>query len=847
MITRGPKHLDFRIALARCVIGFERAWAALLWPLLIAGTLAALVFSGLLPRLPDAARLAILGATGLGLLIALRPLFRLRWPARFEAMRRIEEHSGLRHRPVSGLDDRLAGNPGDGLQEAIWEEHRLRQLRAARAVTVGPPRSAWRDIDGRALRVPVGLALAASLLLGPGDPRSNIADMIAIAAPPPAVQLVMDAWLKPPAYTARPPVLLTSPAMVERLKTEPEIIVPENAVLTLRITNAAQPAVTFHEPTGSGAAGAEAGGLASTTKFENGLFQSETKLTRPVLVRVRDGATDVATWQIALIPDTPPAASFTETPSGDSSGGLTVKWKAADDYGVTGITSELSLADEQDGGLGFSGNGIFLFDPPRVPVTLRRGNAKEETGTTTADVAEHPWAGFMVEMVLTARDAAGHSADSATATFRLPERLFTRPLAKALVEQRRRLILDPDAHGEVEQLLAALLVYPVGLIDNSGTHIAIASVASRLRASAGQDDIDEAIRMLWQIAVGIEDGTAANAKAELEALRKELERALAEGAPPERIAELMDKLRGALDRYLQSMMEETQKRMQQGGLDRNQPMQQGQPISPQDLKKMLDMIEKLAQSGANDAAKDLLAQLDQILRNLQPGMNAQQMPPQGDSPLGKMLDQLSELMRRQQQLMDDTQRMPMQGEGDPFNNDPGQQSGEKRGQGPGQGDLAERQRNLGQMLRELLDLFRQNGVEAPQSFGEAGENMEGAEGALGEGDRDGALGQQGEALAKLREGAQGLAQQMMRQGQNQGQGQPGMPGRHGEARGDHDPLGRPMPRRGEDFGPERNMLPSEQALRRAREILDMLRSRANEAELPRIERDYIDRLLRGLY
>lgn len=121
----------------------------------------------------------------------------------------------------------------------------------------------------------------------------------------------------------------------------------------------------------------------------------------------------------------------------------------------------------------------------------------------------------------------------------LPERLFTRPLAKALVEQRRRLILDPDAHGEVEQLLAALLVYLVGLIDNSGTHIAIASVASRLRASAGQDDIDEAIRMLWQIAVGIEDGTAANAKAELEALRKELERALAEGAPPERIAELM--------------------------------------------------------------------------------------------------------------------------------------------------------------------------------------------------------------------------------------------------------------------------------------------------------------------
>jgi hypothetical protein len=106
------------------------------------------------------------------------------------------------------------------------------------------------------------------------------------------------------------------------------------------------------------------------------------------------------------------------------------------------------------------------------------------------------------------------------------------------------------------------------------------------------------------------------------------------------------------------------------------------------------------------------------------------------------------------------------------------------------------------------------------------------------------LGQQGDALSKLREGAQGLAQQMMQQGQ----GQQGSQGRHGEARGDQrDPLGRPMPQRGEDLGPDENMLPSELAIRRAREILDMLRSRANEADLPRIERDYIDRLLRGLY
>ena len=48
----------------------------------------------------------------------------------------------------------------------------------------------------------------------------------------------MDAWLKPPAYTGKPPMLLTSPAMAERLKTEPEITVPDKSVLSLRITGA---------------------------------------------------------------------------------------------------------------------------------------------------------------------------------------------------------------------------------------------------------------------------------------------------------------------------------------------------------------------------------------------------------------------------------------------------------------------------------------------------------------------------------------------------------------------------------------------------------------------------------
>ena len=840
MIEAGSKHLKRKIALARAAIAFERVWAALLWPLVIACAGLAAIFSGVLPNLPEVVRLGGLLAMALGFLFSLKDLFRVAWPSRYEAMRRIEAKSGLSHRPVTGLDDQLAGPEADELQQAIWEEHKLRQLKAAREVQVGTPQSRWRLLDARALRVPAALALVAAVLLGPGDPGQQLVQAVRLSSPQAAPQLVMDAWLKPPAHTAKPPILLTSAAMVERLKAEPEILVPEDSVLTLRITNAAQPSLSFHEILEDGSAGPDVAGLSPKSKFENGLFQSETLLTRPAMAVVKDGGSIVAQWPITLIPDAPPVVNVVGTPAGDSSGALTFDWKASDDYGVSSITTDISLADEQDDGIGFSGNGIFLFEAPKVPISVR-GGAKDEDGTATADVAEHPWAGFFVEMTLTARDAAKHEGTSGTVRFRLPERYFTKPLARALIEQRRELILEPDNAPEVEEMLGLILTYPEGLIENSGTHVAIAMVTSRLRAARSDADIGEAIKQLWQIAVGIEEGLMSNVRAELDALREELERALAEGAPPERIAELMDKLRDAMNRYMQSMAEEAQRRMEQGGLDPNQSMQQqqqGQTITPQDLQKMLDMIEKLAESGANDAARDLLSQLDEILRNMQPGMNAQQMPQQGDSPIGEMLDQLSDLLRQQQQLMDDTQRMQQEGE----EGEEGEQGGQPRpGRSPG--DLADRQQGLGQMLDQLMRQFGQNGMDAPESFGEAGENMQGAQGSLRQGDREGALGEQGQALDNLRRGAQSLAQQMMQQGQ----GQQGSQGRTGEARGDTDPLGRPMPQRNEDYGPDKDMLPSELAIRRAREILEMLRSRASEPELPRLERDYIDRLLRGLY
>jgi len=200
---------------------------------------------------------------------------------------------------------------------------------------------------------------------------------------------------------------------------------------------------------------------------------------------------------------------------------------------------------------------------------------------------------------------------------------------------------------------------------------------------------------------------------------------------------------------------------------------------------------------------------------------AQQGGQQGDSATTEMLNELSELMRRQQELMDQTQRMPG-GESGPLDqegDDPGNRSGNMGSEG-----LAGEQGNIGRMLEQFM-----------KQLGQLGE----AEQSLQQREREQALGAQGEALNQLRAGAQDMARQIQQQGQN---GQDNT-GREGEARGEtHDPLDS-----GDNFGPKENMLPSELAIRRAREILELLRSRANTPDLPRIDKDYIDRLLRGLY
>src|SRR5882757_8075704 len=128
-----PKGLVARVELARWALLWERFWPECAIALAVLGIfLVAALFDlpSLVPGWLHAAGLTILAAL---LAVALWQAFRaLRVPDATAARRRIEAASGLTHRPLAAIADRLVGGADDPVATALWDAHRRRMAEQAR-------------------------------------------------------------------------------------------------------------------------------------------------------------------------------------------------------------------------------------------------------------------------------------------------------------------------------------------------------------------------------------------------------------------------------------------------------------------------------------------------------------------------------------------------------------------------------------------------------------------------------------------------------------------------------------------------------------------------------------------
>jgi uncharacterized protein (TIGR02302 family) len=486
-----------------------------------------------------------------------------------------------------------------------------------------------------------------------------------------------------------------------------------------------------------------------------------------------------------------PVIAFAAKPSVTERGAVKFAFKASDDYAVTSAKVVLRPHDKHGA---------------PITVDLALAPAKKIDQATYSDLTGHPYAGLMVDAQLEARDGAGQTGVSKIVTFRLPERVFTDPLARALIEQRRALATAENRDGRraVVSVLNALTIAPEKFYaGQSSVYTAIRAAHWGIRSAQVPADLTHVEDLLWQTAMAIEQKGMLEAADKLRQLQALIAAAMAAHAPQQVIDQLLQRYNQAMQRYLQALAQNGQKQEQQQSPNNANT----KTLQFSDLQKLMQAIQQLSASGNREQAAQMLAALQNMLENMRISRSAGGQGSGQNQQLNQAIQEYGDLMGQQRALIDKTMRQE-QGKGDP--KDGGTQG------------LAKQQNDL----RQKLDRSMQKLGKLGSGLDQAGKSMDQAQQSLNGKDLSNARNAQEQALAAMRAGADALAKQM--QGRD-------LAGQEGQ----DDPLGR---------GPVGNgpgvKLPDASDLARARDILQELRRRAGERGRPPQELDYIDRLLK---
>lgn len=813
---------------------------------------------------------------------------RYRAPSDAEIVRALDEQSELR--PVSSLSDRPA-DPS-AAPARLWRVHRARLVSELGNLRLPRLGAEWKALDPYRLRFVLPITvIALALIAGAAGPgrlmRALSPDLGALAG---ADRMIVEAWATPPEYTGRAPIFLR-PDM-------PDVRVPAGSEVTLRTQAHSPPRLVLR------------GDRRQSARFErtpDGAYEARARITGNTRLTVHWWG-ERARWSFETIPDELPAIEFVTLPEPGPRDQVEFKWKASDDYGINGVELAIRLRDPHP-----AAPDAEDRVPVPLPATL---GAKEAEAAARLDLTRHRWAGLPVDLELVAIDGAGQEGRSEYVPFILPEKLFLDPLALAAQEARVTVLREPRDYEPVPRNADALkqeaintaatgrLGYaPDGVrqaalmldavtyrgelfIRDLGAFMGLRMALGTLESAGSKAEADAVEPLLWSIALKLEHGSVADARARLEAARAALERALRDGASEDEIRRLMQAFRDAANEYLAAKMAEAIA----GGLDGPQQEQDGQAqaggqsLGGRDFEDMLNALQDLTETGASEQARQLLSDITNLLENLEfqrgqgqgdgmgmPGQQAEgeesDLPPE-EQAMTDAMRRLSEILREQRQLNDDTlaqqrgeqpaqrgQPQPgegseqgqggdMEGEGTGEGREPGEDGGGAReGEGePGAGrggTLAERQARLGQLVEELARRQGQTGEEGGlPGAGIDTETLRAIQEAQRRAERSLELGNEGRAAMDQERATQLLSELTRELAGQLDQLRASRLGEQGQS--SNDPFGRPLTGAGNDG--EGIEIPSEAERQRAKDILDELRRRYGEAE-DEEERDYLRRLL----
>ena len=835
-----------RRALARFALLFEEVWPALWPPLAVAGVFSVAALLDIFRVLPPWLHLLTLVlAAGAVLVLLARGLRGLTWPDDRRATLRLERTSGLTHRPLTAITDRPTSTDPDSL--ALWQAHVARATRRIAGLRVGWPRPGLAARDRHALRGGLAVALVAATVIAGPDAASRLRHAVApelgASSSAPAIQI--QAWITPPSYTSLPPSFL-----------KPEggaLSAPSGSHLTLSITGATSPpSLTFD------------GSSESLRALDAASFQADRELQAGGHLVLRQNGRDMVSWNITVIADQPPIATWPEPPGPAPRGAQSrLPWQVADDYGVTALQTEIHL------------NGRAAASPLVLVLPLSGGAPTAARGTSLQDLSAHPWAGLPVTARLIARDALGQTGTSADAIFVLPERKFENPIARVLIAVRRQLSLTPEDRVGALGQLRGLLGAPAAFAGDFSGWLNLSAIASLIARDRTPGAVDAAQSRMWDLALHLEEGGAERTARALEAARQAardaLEQATRTPENPEARAELERKLaelQEAIRRHLESLVDQARREFSEVPPDL-------QRLDPREMDRLSREAQEAAREGRNSDVRDRLAELERMLeemRNAQAGRGPNEQRNAERRQRGRQqMSVVQDMIGRQGQLLDHAQTRsgtppdPRQGRSQPA---PAPTEPD-----PNRGADQRVQQALRRALGELMQQFSDLTGTMPPALDEADQAMRDAIEALGQSSDSAAAQAEQRAIAALQRGGREMGRQMSRQfgparqgeasegedgGDPNGNGyslQDGQSDQDGPGQGTtpsrrrgadrRDPLGRQMGQGTSGIDESADVrVPEEMERQRTQGIQRELRRRGGDRSRPQEELDYIERLLR---
>ncbi len=297
--------------------------------------------------------------------------------------------------------------------------------------------------------------------------------------------LELNASIFPPKYTDLPPIVLAVES--GEVQSGRNIDVPAGSTLRVDLPDQDDP------PT------LEVAGKTIPLKLNGkGRLVASAELESGDSITLHQGWTELASWKTRVIRDAAPRVAFVDPPMTYEHKATRLSYEASDDYGIHSITLRVRPVNGLQTDFVQQGMTVFLSSP-------KTRHVKE---AVIEDLTFLPWAGSPVDLQLEVTDAAGNTATSGKMTVTIPKREFSHPLARALVEERAKLLRQPDdgpTRDEMANIMAGIARETANYGGDPIIFMALRTGAVRLVLDKGGEALPAVSRLIWQAAARIED------------------------------------------------------------------------------------------------------------------------------------------------------------------------------------------------------------------------------------------------------------------------------------------------------------------------------------------------------